>query len=129
MPRFALALLAAVLFIGCTRPATITSQQTVNGLSIALERPAQPVVLHDYELTVTLTDAQGRPVDGASVYLDLTMPAHPMGINQPIAEPLGQGRYRVRAVSSMGGDWLVTIVASIAGTEHRAVFELPVALP
>src|SRR5688572_25064922 len=56
------------------RPGYTTQQQTVDGLTIGLERPQQPEVLKEYELFVTLANAEGRPIDGATVFLDMTMP-------------------------------------------------------
>ncbi len=124
-------LLAALLLAACGagRPETLTRSQTVDGLTIAVEQPQQVVALQDYDLIVTLTDAQGNPVDGASVYLDLSMPGMTMGTNQPIADPLGDGRYRVRTVYSMEGDWLIAVHARTGGKEHVATFDLSVELP
>jgi nitrogen fixation protein FixH len=104
-------------------------RQTADGLTITLEKPTAPVALRDYELVVSLADAQGQPVDGASVYLDLTMPGMVMGVNQPLAEPLGNGRYRVRTAYSMDGNWRTTVHASVNGKEHVANFDHPVELP
>ena len=98
--------------------------QTVDGLTITLEATASPKLNAAEQLTVTLADAQGQPVDGADVYVDLTMPAMPMGTNRPIAEPEGQGRYRANSAYTMSGDWDVTVVATVAGKEHRAVFKI-----
>nr|PZN18470.1 MAG: hypothetical protein DIU80_22880 [Chloroflexota bacterium] len=93
-------------------------------------RTPQPgVALPGYHLIVTLTEPPGNPVDGASVYLDLSMPGMTMGTNQPIADPLGDGRYRVRTVYSMEGDWLIAVHARTGGKEHVATFDLSVELP
>src|SRR5690242_14528829 len=71
-------ILFVALLVGCGgggAPAGTTSQQTIDGLTIALERPQQIAVLRDYEYLVTLTDAAGKPVEGATVYLEQDMPA------------------------------------------------------
>lgn len=114
---------------GGARPGYTTRQQTVEGLTITLEQPQEVEILKDYEIFVTLTDAAGHPVDGASVFLDLTMPAMPMGANQPLAEPLGQGRYRVKGVFTMEGDWQVSVHANVAGKEYVARFDQRARLP
>jgi nitrogen fixation protein FixH len=101
----------------------VTQQRAVDGLTIALEQPRQPRILEQYDLIVTLTDAVGQPVDGATVYLDLTMPAMPMGVNQPVADPLGGGRYGAKALFTMEGDWNVAVHASVAGREYVAIFD------
>jgi nitrogen fixation protein FixH len=89
---------------------------------VGLEASASPLLNASQELIVTLADEGGRPIDGADVYLDLTMPAMPMGTNRPVAEPLGEGRYRARTAYTMSGEWEITVVAEIAGAEHRALF-------
>src|SRR5689334_11651566 len=112
-PQRVVAILALLLALaGCGgTPGYTTQQQTVDGLSIALERPQQAELLKDYELFVTLKDASGKPVDGATVFLDMTMPAMPMGANQPIADGLGGGRYRIKSAFTMEGDWKVDVHA------------------
>jgi hypothetical protein len=124
-----LVLLALAACGGGGLPGYTTQQQTVDGLSITLERPAQAELLKDYELFVTLKDAGGQPVDGATVFLDLAMPAMPMGANQPLGDGLGGGRYRVKGAFTMEGDWKVDVHATVAGKEYVAMFDQPVALP
>jgi hypothetical protein len=128
--RFVIALFAlALLLASCGTPSTATEQQTVDGLSIALERPAQAELLKDYELFITIKNANGQPVDGATVFVDLAMPAMPMGSNQPIADGLGNGRYRIKSAFTMEGDWKVEVHATVGGKEYVATFDQPVALP
>ena len=121
-----LALLLALAGCGGGTPGYTTQQQTVDGLSITLERPQQAELLKDYELFVTLKDASGKPLDGATVFLDITMPAMPMGANQPIADGLGGGRYRIKSAFTMEGDWKVDVHATVAGKQYAATFDQPV---
>jgi hypothetical protein len=107
----------------------ITQQQTVDGITIAIERPQEAELLKDYELIVTLTNAGNQPVENAQVYFDLTMRTMPMDLNQPIADPLGNGRYGARAVFAMEGDWDIIVYATVDGTEHVAEFDLRVLPP
>ncbi len=122
-PRlFVLGLLFLSLTACVQGPATATQRQTVDGLTFALEQPQDALLLKSYDLVLTLTDADGRPVEGAQVFLDMTMPAMPMGQNQPIAEPLGGGRYRVQAIYNMEGDWRITANATVDGKRYSAGF-------
>jgi YtkA-like len=105
-----------------------TQQQTIDGISFTLERPQAAELLKDYELFVTLSDASGKPVDGATVFLDMVMPSMPMPPQQPIADSLGNGRYSVRSAFTMEGDWQVAAHATIAGKEYVATFDQPVKL-
>lgn len=97
-------------------------QQTTDGLTISLETVANPRLNLPYRFTITLSDAQGQPVESNDVYLDLDMPAMPMGTNRPIAEPEAPGRYSATTVYTMTGDWEISVVARLAGVEHRATF-------
>lgn len=125
----ALLILALLALIACgpTAPATASQTQTVDGLTIALEAAATPRINDSQTFVITLTDAQGQPVDASEVYLDLTMPEMPMGTNRPIADREGPGRYSTSTAYTMSGRWEITVVASVAGTEHRALFEIQVA--
>jgi hypothetical protein len=122
-----LTLLALALLAGCGAPAPARFEQTVDGLTITLEATASPKLNASERFQITLADAQGQPVEGADVYLNMNMPTMPMGTNRPIAEPQGQGRYLARSAYTMTGEWELTVVAKVAGVEHRAVFTIPVA--
>lgn len=128
--RLFLAMLTiAMLLAGCGKPATTTQQQTADGLTIALELPQQAEVLKEYTLIVTLTDAGGKPVDGASVYFDMTMQAMAMAPQTPLADPLGNGRYGATTLFTMEGNWKIVVHADAGGKSHQATFDQPVILP
>jgi hypothetical protein len=123
-----LLLLLALSACASGAPGYTTQQQTVEGISITLERPQQAELLKDYELFVTLKDASGAAIDGATVFVEMSMPAMPMPPQQPIADSLGGGRYRLKNAFTMEGDWRVDVHAMIAGKEHIATFDQPVIL-
>jgi nitrogen fixation protein FixH len=120
----ALALLVATLAACGAAPATARQEQTVDGLTIGLEATESPQLNASERLVVTLADAQGQPVDGADVYVDMTMPTMPMGTNRPVAEGQGQGRYVASSAYTMTGEWELIVVAQVAGKEHRALFKI-----
>ena len=125
LSRIALICIVAVLIAACARPSPSGVQvdtQTVDGITVGLAAVASPTLNSSQELLITLTDPQGQPIDGASVYLDLTMLAMPMGTNRPEATPLGQGRYSTRTAYTMSGTWEITVVVEFDGNEHRALF-------
>jgi len=100
-----------------------SQQQTIDGITITLERPQQIAVLQDIESIVTLMDASGKPLDGATVYLEQDMPTMKMSSNQPLGEPLGNGQYRLKSVYTMDGAWVVVVHASVAGKDYAASFD------
>jgi hypothetical protein len=120
--------LALLTLLAACVPATqstgvLLEEQVVDGLTIGFEAVESPELNAAQELFVTLSDADGNPVENADVYFDLTMPAMPMGTNRPVAEHMGEGRYRVgNAVFDMTGDWEIFIVVEHAGVERRAMF-------
>ena len=96
---------------------------TVDGITFALQAQPTPTVVNQQQTwLVTLTDAAGQPIDNADVYLELAMPAMPMGQNNPLATPKGNGTYAAAGLYSMGGEWHVTVHAEINGTDHSALF-------
>lgn len=127
--RILLLVVAGSVAGACSATPTIVEERIVDGLTIALERPVQPVALRDYSFTATITDAADQPVDATLVYFDFTMPQMEMGVQQPIADRIGPGKYGVRTIYSMEGDWRITVVAMIDGREMRAWFDHPVLPP
>ncbi|NJP05597.1 MAG: FixH family protein [Chloroflexaceae bacterium] len=125
---------ALALLIGCgtqatTEPAAAppersSAEETVDDITIRLTRNDAPAMNEPQVFLITLLNAQGQPVEqAAEVYLDLTMPAMPMATNQPLAEQLGNGMYQAQSTYTMGGEWEITVVATIDGKEYRAVFD------
>ena len=66
-------------------------------------------------------------MDGADVYIDMTMTAMKMGTNKPVASAAGNGVYRTQGTFDMAGDWTITVHATVAGKEHAATFDSKVA--
>lgn len=116
-----LVLVCALASCGST-PTTSPQQQVVDGITIELSAVAQPRLNEAQEFRIGLRDAAGQPITDAQVYLVLDMPAMPMGTNQPIATPTGDGSYLAQSAYTMTGDWILTVVAKVDGVEHRASF-------
>jgi len=117
-------LILVALLTACAAPAEpVRQEQVVDGLTIALEAADNTRINAAQEFIVTITDASGAPVTDAAVYLDLDMPAMPMATNRPVAEHLGEGRYRAEGAYTMAGAWEIIVVAVVNDVEFRAVFE------
>ena len=101
---------------------TQKQSQTIDGLTIGLEAPAAPKLLDQAGFTITLTDATGKPVDGADVYLDMEMSTMPMGTNKPVASASGGGIYHAQGTFDMTGKWNITVHATMQGKDHAAMF-------
>jgi hypothetical protein len=84
--------------------------QTVGDLSATLEVvPNPPPVMQDTTLVLTLRDANGDPVSGASVMFDLTMPAMEMPENRPQPTEAEPGIYRADVTFTMAGEWQIDV--------------------
>src|SRR3972149_6156898 len=87
-------------------PAPSTSSKPVN---ITVSSNPSPAITGDMELTLTVTDANGSPIEGATVdvsvdHTDMTG----MGMSG-LASDQGGGKYAIKANFSDSGNWLLTV--------------------
>jgi hypothetical protein len=109
---------------GATSP-PVADTQTSGSLCATLEvLPSPPAPMEDTTLELTLRDAHQRPVSGAVVVFDLTMPAMEMPANRPQAIEAEPGVYRANAVFTMAGDWLIRVDVSYQGQHEEFLFPL-----
>jgi hypothetical protein len=125
-----LALLALCL-TGCAAPllppladGAVRARLAVEGLTFTLDSQVAPRINTTQHLRLTLVDAEGRPVEGASVYFDLEMNMLCLSGSKPVANAVGRGGYEVDVVYVMAGDWKVTAVASVNERELRVTFPI-----
>jgi nitrogen fixation protein FixH len=105
---------AVVLLLACG-----TGSETSEGtLQLSATIAPDPPVAGRNTLTIEVRDAQGQPVEGASLEVKPWMPSHGHGSTEtPVVSALGEGRYRATPVTfSMPGQWEVTILAT-SGTD------------
>lgn len=81
--------------------------------------PSPPVSLKATNFLVTISDADGSPVNGAHVLLDLSMPGMYHGENRPPCRLAGKGEYICKGYFVMGGLWKVVI--EVNGTPVEVV--------
>jgi hypothetical protein len=128
--RLAPLTLLLALLVACSAPSgppTVRQEQVVDGITIGLETREKPKLNAAQDFIILLADAQGKPIDNASVYIDLLMPAMPMGSNRPVATGEGKGRYRAQGAYTMTGAWEITVFVELDGAKHSAVFKQEVA--
>jgi hypothetical protein len=115
--------LVALVLAACGAPPPLpvatSSAGTVAELKVI---PSPPVPLEETILELTLRDGAGRPIVGASVAMDLTMPAMAMPPNHPEVAEVGDGVYRARAVFTMAGDWEIDVDVAYAAQAERFAF-------
>jgi hypothetical protein len=94
----------------------VNLSKTVSGTTVELT--ATPGQFGTYTFTVTLQDAQGTPIQGATVTANLTMPAmamQPVNVALPPLNPPVPGSYQAQGVLSMRGAWHVIVQAHLPG--------------
>jgi hypothetical protein len=89
-------------------------------VSLALN-PYPPTVTKASDFEVTLADATGRPMAGATISVNLTMPGMMMPPNQVTLEPAEAGIYRGTGRFTMRGPWRMEVIFTI-GDQAQSVF-------
>lgn len=118
-------LLVNLALVGCGSSLRPAPTSTVN-MTLEIE-PNSPSVGPSH-LTVTLTDPAGQPVEGAAVQIEGAMSHAGMSPRWAKARAAANGSYEAPFVWSMGGDWTVTVTASLPdGQQLARQFALTVA--
>ncbi|MBV9850756.1 MAG: FixH family protein [Armatimonadetes bacterium] len=123
------ALLALLALDGCApRKDAPPGATPVNpNLRIALAtRPPVPRQLDPTQFTIMVKDAHGRPISGATVTADLTMPGMDMGENKVALTPQAPGTYAGAGRFTMAGSWRVTVTAVRANDRSAQSFPITV---
>jgi hypothetical protein len=102
------------------------SAASKTGLYTVALAPNRPVALNVIDSwTMAVTNAQGAPVEGATITVDGGMPAHGHGLPTApqVTQALGNGQYLLEGVRfNMSGAWVLNVtVAAPAGTDVATV--------
>ncbi|BDI33238.1 hypothetical protein CCAX7_52890 [Capsulimonas corticalis] len=65
--------------------------------------------------TVTANDGQGKPLGGAAVTVNLTMPSMEMPKNEIVCQETKPGEYTGKGRFTMSGDWRAHVTVKSAG--------------
>lgn len=84
-------------------------------------QPQPPKAREKAALALTLTDAQGRPVEGATIRATVNMRTMDMGAAHPTFQDLGGGRYAGEVTFSMPGPWRLTLTIAAHGLPRTVV--------
>lgn len=125
---YILALLGLLVLAGCGGRESQQEQQSADdaGVNIDLSYP-DPAAVGETTLTITLTDADGNPINDATLAIRGDMNHAGM---QPVLRDVEEGEggvYEVPFQWTMDGDWIVTVDVTLAdGTEVSETFDLSV---
>ncbi|MBX3080208.1 MAG: FixH family protein [Anaerolineae bacterium] len=101
--------LLIVVLAGCRQSPQATSTPD---LEITLDTTT-PFKMGQTELVVTLKDAQGTPIDNAKIEVQGDMTHAGMKPSLGSVDKGTQGQYKIPFDWSMGGDWVLTIKATL----------------
>ncbi|MBX3062542.1 MAG: FixH family protein [Anaerolineae bacterium] len=108
--KFALVMLILVCVLaGCRQSA---QQADSADLTITLDSSAAFAV-GKTELTIVVKDAQGNPVDDATIEVTGDMSHAGMKPELGSVQKGTQGQYKVPFIWSMGGDWILTVKVTL----------------
>lgn len=111
-----LALLATLVIItGCRQSNAISDAGKTVQISLSVE-PSPPIV-GETVLTVTLLSDRGESIEGASLQVRGDMSHAGMAPEFGEVETADGGKYRIPFKWTMGGDWILTITATLAAGE------------
>ncbi len=120
--------LASVLLAACgggAAPAAEgpTEEKPVN---IQVETSPSPAMMGDVELIFIITDANGSPIEGATVdvsvdHTDMTG----MGMSG-VATDQGGGKYSIKADFSMSGNWRLTVYVRKDGLDFQEDIDIKI---
>ncbi len=106
-------------WIGAQRSVPVTG---ASAWRMTVLPPSGRVIHEPTRFEVEIVGSDGRPVEGAAVEFDLTMPAMEMPLNRFAAPavPGAPGRYRGEGTFTMKGEWRIEAIARLGDAGARA---------
>ncbi len=116
----------SVLLAACGSAVTPAESPSTKQVNIKLETNPSPAMKGDVELMLTITDANGNPIEGAKVDVGADHPAMAgMGMSG-LAVEQGGGKYSIKANFSDAGDWALTIYVRKGELDYKEEIEFPI---
>ena len=122
-----LVLVLSVVLAACGSAPTSAPENSAKPVNIKLESKPSPVSVGDAELILTITDASGNPIEGATVdvsadHIDMS------GMSMSgAATDQGFGKYSINTNFSMSGNWKLTVyVRNAQGLDYKEDIEFKV---
>ncbi len=110
----------------CGNAATPPTSASSKPVSIKIETSPSPAVMGNMRLTLTITDANGKPIEGARVDVSADhtqMAGMTMG---GAATEQGNGRYAINANFSMSGTWKLIVYVRKGVLDYKEEIQFPV---
>jgi hypothetical protein len=118
--------LLSVVLAACGSAATPSDTTSSKQVNIAVSTNPNPAVMGDMELILAITDANGNPVEGATVDVAVDhTDMNGMGMSG-LATDQGSGKYSIKANFEMSGNWKMTVYVRKGELDYKEDIELPV---
>lgn len=116
----------SVLLMACGSAVTPSDTTLSKPVNIKFETNPNPAMMGDIELVMTITDANGQPIEGAKVDVSVDHTDHSgMGMSG-LATEQGGGKYAISANFPMNGTWMMTVYVRKDGLDYKEEIEFPV---
>ena len=118
--------LSSVLLAACGGAAAPTDTSSAKPVNIVVSTNPSPATAGDLEIILTITDAHGNAIEGATVdvsadHTDMT--GMTMG---GAATDQGGGRYAINANFSMSGNWRLTVYVRTSEHDYKEEIDIQV---
>ena len=101
--------MASILLAACGGAATNADATPAKAVNIKIESNPNPAMKGDAELVFTITDAEGKPIEGAKVDVSADH-TNMMGMSMNgAATDQGGGKYSINANFNMSGNWKLKV--------------------
>ncbi len=111
--------ITSVLLAACGSAATPTHATSTKQVNIKLVTNPHPAVMGDMEMILTITDANGNPIEAATVDVSVDhTDMMGMGMSGVVTEQ-GSGRYAINANLPMNGAWKLTVYVRKDGLDYK----------
>lgn len=123
---FLITMLIMMILAACSGKPTSSTQEVNKLVNIQVDSDPNPPSLGDVEFVITILDAQGNLIEGATIdisveHIDMTG----MEMNG-VASQQSPGKYAITANFSMTGNWVMTVTVRKDGLEYQEDFSLKV---
>ena len=120
--------LLCVLLVACGSGSAVTPAPESSGkpVNIEVETNPNPAAMGDIELVLSITDAGGEPIEGATVDVSATHTDMTGMDMSGVATEQGGGKYAINANFSMSGNWKLKVYVRKEGLDYSEEIDLPV---
>jgi hypothetical protein len=121
---------AAASSAAFSQPAPLAARSESGAARVTLESPREaPPLNRIHPWTVSVVDAQGRPLSGAAIEVDGGVPGlqRHLPTAPRMTKALGEGRYLIEGMKfDMTGAWRIRLDIRAGEVKDRAVFDIVV---